>query len=135
MLTGQLSHPAGAVEPSGLDFRRHAWFLRLGGLGYSRTPVVVLAPTGRAMARARMLISTRVEAALSDQLGAFAATVLSGDRSGLNAKTLQDLRQTNLAHLLAGVFYLALSGGNIATERALLWLLWGLVPCCLTNVP
>jgi competence protein ComEC len=95
-------------------------------------------------------------------LGAFAATVLSGDRSGLNAKTLQDLRQTNLAHLLAisglhmglltgfifallrlavlslprsarhwpakkiaacgailaGAFYLALSGGNVATERA-----------------
>ena len=164
MLTGHLSPPAGAVEPSGFDFRRHAWFLRLGGLGYSRTPVVVLAPAGHAMAlaRARMLISTRVQAALPGQLGAFAATVLSGDRSGLNAKTLQDLRQTNLAHLLAisglhmglltgfifallrlavlslpgsarhwpakkiaacgailaGAFYLALSGGNVATERA-----------------
>ena len=164
MLTGHLSPPAGAVEPSGFDFRRHAWFLRLGGLGYSRTPVVVLAPAGHAMAlaRARMLISTRVQAALPGQLGAFAATVLSGDRSGLNSKTLQDLRQTNLAHLLvisglhmglltgfifallrlavlslpgsarhwpakkiaacgailAGAFYLALSGGNVATERA-----------------
>jgi competence protein ComEC len=166
MLTGHLSPPAGAVEPSGFDFRRHAWFLRLGGLGYSHTPVVVLASAGRSMelalARARMLISTRVQAALPGQLGAFAAAVLSGDRSGLNSKTLQDLRQTDLAHLLAisglhmrlltgftftllrlavlclpwsarhwpakkiaacsailaGVFYLALSGGNVATERA-----------------
>ena len=33
MLTGHLSAPAGAVEPSGFDFRRYAWFLRLGGLG------------------------------------------------------------------------------------------------------
>ena len=91
MLTGHLSPPAGAVEPSGFDFRRHAWFLRLGGLGYSRTPVVVMAPAGHAMAlalaRARMLISTRVQAGLPGQLGAFAATVLSGDRSGLNSKT------------------------------------------------
>ena len=40
MLTGHLSAPVGAVEPSGFDFRHHAWFLRLGGLGYSRTPVL-----------------------------------------------------------------------------------------------
>ena len=52
MLMGHLSPPAGAVEPSGFDFRRYAWFLRLGGLGYSRTPVVVLTPAGSALALA-----------------------------------------------------------------------------------
>jgi len=171
MLMGHLSPPAGAVEPSGFDFRRYAWFLRLGGLGYSRTPVVVLTPAGSALAlaRVRMRISTRIQAALPGQLGAFAATLLSGDRSGLNSQTLQILRQTNLAHLLAisglhmglltgfiftvlrlavlflpgsarhwpakkiaacgailaGAFYLALSGGNVATERAFVMVLVG----------
>jgi competence protein ComEC len=72
-----------------------------------------------ALARARMLISTRVQAALPGQLGAFAATVVSGDRSGLNSKTLQDLRQTNLAHLLAisGLHMGLLTGFIFALKR------------------
>ena len=39
-ITANLSPPGGPVEPGGYDFQRHAWFLRLGGVGYSRTPVM-----------------------------------------------------------------------------------------------
>ena len=38
ILTGHLSPPGGPVEPGGFDFARHAWFLGLGAVGYTRTP-------------------------------------------------------------------------------------------------
>ena len=109
-----------------------------------------------------MQISRAVQAAMPGEPGAFAAAIMTGDRSGMGQDTLRDLRASNLAHLLAisglhmglltgfvfalvrlgfaavpvvalrlpvkkiaavaamlvGAFYLALSGGNVATERA-----------------
>ena len=44
MTTGHLSPPQGPVEPGGFDFRRHAWFQRLGAVGYTRVPVMTIAP-------------------------------------------------------------------------------------------
>ncbi|MCC1493305.1 ComEC/Rec2 family competence protein [Cognatishimia sp. F0-27] len=103
LTTGHLSQPGGAVEPGGFDFRRHAWFLRLGAVGYTRNPVVLLEPPGNGLSvfKARMWLSARVQTALPGDSGAFAAAVMSGDRSGMGQDTLQALRDTNLAHLLA----------------------------------
>ncbi len=167
ILTGHLSPPAGPAEPGGFDFQRHAWFLKLGAVGYTRTPVLRwsvpdtpdLATRIFAMRRA---ISQAVQAAMPGEAGAFAAAIMTGDRSGMGQETLRNLRASNLAHLLAisglhmglltgfvfaviryglaivpfialrfptkkiaafcalivGAFYLALSGGNVATERA-----------------
>lgn len=110
----------------------------------------------------RLAIAESVRAALPGEVGAFAAAITTGDRSGIGAATMNDLRASNLAHLLAisglhiglltafvfaatrralvlapglalewpvkswaaigalgaGAFYLALSGGNVATQRA-----------------
>jgi competence protein ComEC len=110
----------------------------------------------------RMTISTAIRDRIEGQPGAFAAAVLTGDRSGLDAETVENMRVANIAHLLAisglhmglltgfvygalrlalalipalalshpirkwaaagalgaGAFYLVLSGGNVATERA-----------------
>lgn len=164
ILTGHLSPPGGAVEPGGYDFRRHAWFQRLGAVGYTRTPVLALTPhegheLGLWIYRLRMTISAAVRDALPGREGAFAAAITTGDRSAMDRATLEDLRASNLAHLLAisglhmglmtgfvfaairlglagwslywptrkiaalgalaaGAVYLALSGGNVATERA-----------------
>lgn len=164
ILTGHLSGPGGAVEPGGFDFRRHAWFLKLGAVGYTRKPVLLLEPAGQDLrvARLRLWLSARVQAALPGERGAFAAAIMTGDRSGMGQETLQALRDSNLAHLLAisglhmgllagfvfaalrlalllphrarhhwpvkklaaggalvaAAGYLALSGGNVATERA-----------------
>ena len=54
MMTGHLSPPQGPVEPGGFDFRRMAWFNKLGAVGYTRTPALVSAPvdpgaTGRSL--------------------------------------------------------------------------------------
>lgn len=162
--TAHLSGPSGAVEPGGFDFRRHAWFLRLGAIGYTRNPVLPLAESGARMpvATTRTRLAAHVRAALPGETGAFAAAVTTGDRSGMSQATLDTLRASNLAHLLAisglhmgllagFVFasfrflmalwpraalrwpvkkiaavlallaassYLALSGGNVATQRA-----------------
>ena len=167
MTTGHLSPPSGAVEPGGFDFQRHAWFARLGAVGYTRVPVLAAAPAsegraGLAVFRIRMAASARIQSHLPGDIGGFAAAITTGDRSAISQGALDALRASNLAHLLAisglhmgllsavvfsalrlvlalhsytalrwptrslaaggaliaATGYLALSGGNVATERA-----------------
>ncbi len=106
MTTGHLSPPQGPVEPGGFDFRRHAWFLRLGAVGYTRVPVLTIAPPitgieGIRITGWRMAISNHVRTVLPGEVGGFAAAVTTGDRSGMGQGTLDALRASNLAHLLA----------------------------------
>lgn len=164
MLTGHLSPPSGPVEPGGFDFQRHAWFAKLGAVGYARTPLMGVAEPagGISIFRIRMAASPRIQEVLLGVTGGFAAAITTGDRSAISQSALDDLRASNLAHLLAisglhmglmsGVVfaalrialalipplvlrvparsiaaggaliaaagYLALSGGNVATQRA-----------------
>lgn len=167
MLTGHLSPPPAPSEPGGFDFRRLAWFEKLGAVGYTRSPVLTRAPAiegaaGLRIHRLRMQISGAVQDRLPGDAGGFASAILTGDRAGISQPRMEELRRSNLAHLLAisglhmglltgfifgllrllmalvpwvalrvptrklaalgalgaGAFYLALSGGNVATERA-----------------
>ncbi|AXI46155.1 competence protein [Sulfitobacter sp. SK012] len=167
MTTGHLSPPSGPVEPDGFDFQRHAWFVQLGAVGYTRVPLMGIeraqqGQAGLAVFRIRMAASARIQAVLPGDIGGFAAAITTGDRSAMSASALDALRASNLAHLLAisglhmgllsGVVfaglrilfalipyvalrmparsmaaggaliasagYLALSGGNVSTERA-----------------
>lgn len=167
MTTGHLSPPAGPAEPGGFDFQRHAFFAGLGAVGYTRNPVLRAAAAKPDDLRLwiftqRMALSRAVQNAMPGETGAFAAAIMTGDRSAMSQETLADLRASNLAHLLAisglhmglltgfvfaairyglaamgsvalywpvkkiaavaalivGACYLALSGGNVATERA-----------------
>ncbi len=164
MLTGHLSPPSGPVEPNGFDFQRHAWFVKLGAVGYARTPLMGVAEStgGLGVFRLRMAASERIQAVLKGDIGGFAAAITTGDRSAISQSALDNLRASNLAHLLAisglhmglmtgvvfaalrlalaafpplvmriparsiaaagalaaGAGYLALSGGNVATQRA-----------------
>jgi competence protein ComEC len=180
MMTGHLSPPAGPVEPGGFDFRRLAWFARLGAVGYTRSPAVTLAPPQNLtlpmrLNTYRLAISSAVQARITGESGAFVAALLTGDRSGIGNDTVEHLRRSNLSHLLAisglhmglvagFVFatvrlifaffpyavlrlptqkiaavsaliaasgYLALSGGNLATERAFIMvaLMLGAILC------
>ncbi|MEM9969695.1 MAG: ComEC/Rec2 family competence protein [Pseudomonadota bacterium] len=105
-MTGHLSPPSGPAEPGGFDFQRQAWFQGLGAVGYTRLPALELAPEavdgfGLRLTRFRLALSQRVQAALPGRVGAFAAAVTTGDRSGMDIATLEALRASNLAHLLA----------------------------------
>lgn len=167
ILTGHLSPPSGPVEPGGFDFQRMAWFEGLGAVGYTRTPVLL----GRSASEGnialwvyeqRYRISQAVQERLPGPTGGFAAAIMVGDRSAIDQESLDALRASNLAHLLAisgmhmgilaafvfgvvryglslwprcalrvpvkkiaavvalvaAALYLALSGGNVSTERA-----------------
>jgi competence protein ComEC len=106
ILTGHLSPPAGPAEPGGFDFQRHAWFMELGAVGYTRTPILRLTAADNTTLAARlfsvrMSVSRAVQETIPGEAGAFAAAIMTGDRSGMGQDTLRDLRTSNLAHLLA----------------------------------
>lgn len=105
-LTGRLSPPSAPAEPGGFDFRRMAWFMQLGAVGYTRNPVIPAASQGSGGLRLwlfqqRMRLSKAIQAQIHGQNGAFAAAILTGDRSEIDPNVLENLRTTNLAHLLA----------------------------------
>ena len=131
MLTGHLSPPAGAIEPSGFDFKRHAWFLRLGGLGYTLSPVLMLspAPIRYTVGRARIRISNHLQQRLSSQTETFGAEVQTDHRTGLNALTVQNLRYSNSAHLraISGLHMGLFTGFVFALLRLALICLPGLI--------
>ncbi|CUJ94290.1 ComEC family competence protein [Ruegeria denitrificans] len=131
MTTGHLSPPQGPVEPGGFDFRRHAWFQGLGAVGYTRVPVMTIAPAtdateGVRITALRMAISERVRAILPGEVGGFAAAVTTGDRSGMGQETLNSLRASNLAHLLA------ISGLHMGLLTGFVFLVFRL---CLSAIP
>ena len=105
ILSGHLSPPEGPVEPGGFDFQRLAWFSRLGGVGYTRSPVLAIAPPEGGLPlmafRMRRAISSAMQARMDGQPGAFAAALMTGDRSGVSQATNDALRGSNLSHLIS----------------------------------
>jgi competence protein ComEC len=121
ILTASLAAPEGPVEPGGFDFRRMAFFDRLGAVGYTRTPVLLLeAPEEGALPidRLRRLLTAGMLAHMDGQAGAFAAGAMTGDRSAITQETAQALRDSSLAHLLA------ISGMNMAFLTAFVFALF-----------
>jgi competence protein ComEC len=102
--------PGAPVEPGGFDFRRHAWFDRLGGIGLARArvePVGTASDAGPldrlriAVAAFRTRLTEALRQALPGEAGAFAAAILVGDQSGLPEEAREALRASNLSHLLS----------------------------------
>lgn len=111
LLTGFLSAPDGPAEPGGFDFRRMAFFRQLGAVGYSRAPVLLWSEPEdgtQLIDRLRSSLAAKMMAAVPSEAGAFATGAMTGDRSGIGLSTVQALRDSNLAHLLA------ISGMNMA---------------------
>ena len=135
MLTGHLSTPSGPVEPGGFEFQRHAWFARLGAVGYARTPLMGVAEPsgGLGVFRVRMAASARIQEILGGDAGGFAAAITTGDRSAISQSALDDLRASNLAHLLAisGLHMGLMTGVVFAALRIAL----ALIPPLVLRVP
>jgi len=138
-LIGQarLSPPAAPAEPGGFDFRRLAWFERLGAVGYARTPFLEAAGGDTSgfrqlTFRLRMALSAHVQAAIPGQNGAFAAAILSGDRSAIAPEVNEELRLSTLYHIVsigglhmsliaAAVFAMVRYGLAVVPRLALVW--------------
>ena len=111
ILTAHLAAPEGPVEPGAFDFRRMAFFDRIGAVGYTRSPALLWQPPAaqaQLVGRLRTHLSAAIRAVIPGDSGAFAAGVMTGDRSGLSLDAVQALRDSSLAHLLA------ISGMNLA---------------------
>ena len=138
-LIGQarLSPPSAPAEPGGFDFRRLAWFERLGAVGYARTPFLEAAG-GDARGfrqltfRLRLALSAHIQTAIPGQNGAFAAAILSGDRSAIAPAVNEDLRRSTLYHIVsigglhmsliaAAVFAIVRYGLALVPRLALIW--------------
>jgi competence protein ComEC len=122
MTTAHLSAPDGPVEPGGFDFRRMAYFERLGAVGYTRVPLLLLEEaegTALPVDRMRRYLSGAIRAQIDGQPGAFAAATMTGDRSAIDEATATALRDTSLAHILAisGMHMVFLTGFVFALVR------------------
>ncbi|WP_233253491.1 ComEC/Rec2 family competence protein [Paracoccus binzhouensis] len=138
MLTAHLSPPSGPSEPGGFDFRRLAWFERLGAVGHTQGPVMTVARPADdgalALHRLRMALAETMRDHIGGQAGAVSAALVTGDRSGISERTNEIMRASNLYHIisisglhmsmLAGFVYAALrlagtAGQGLAGFRAL----------------
>lgn len=136
MVMAWASAPEGASEPGGFNFARHAWFRGLGAVGSARGPLMMAAPSEglqAGVARLRMQLSAAVQARIPGEPGAFAAAMLTGDRSAMGQQAVSDLRASNLYHLvsISGVHMSLLAAFVYQALRVLL----ALVPLRLLRWP
>ncbi|MFC0812523.1 ComEC/Rec2 family competence protein [Paracoccus panacisoli] len=104
MLTGYLGPNPGPAEPWGFDFRRAAFFEGLGAVGYTRTPILTVAPAPPRWLDAtalRLRLGAAMRDAIGGQEGAVAAALMTGDRSGIAEATNQLMRDSNLYHIVS----------------------------------
>lgn len=116
-----LRPPPSPTLPGDYDFRRQAYFQKLGAVGYvqGRCRGGVLGPPDGIGQQAalwisaqRRLLAAYVNDAAGERAGGLAAALIAGDRSFLKAEDQDALRDTGLAHLLAiSGLHLSIVGG------------------------
>lgn len=120
----RLMPPSGPVLPGGYDFAFDAYFSGVGAVGFFYgAPAPVVGPEPAALGRdwvrrgrlelrrLREAVSTRIRAALPGTTGAVAAALIVADRAGIPEPTVEALRQSGLAHILAiSGLHMALAG-------------------------
>lgn len=126
--------PPSPTESGAFDYRFYAWFKQIGGVGYTRSPPIILANDAPneefsiKLARWRKEISYKLQSLLDGQSGAVAAALTVGDRYALSQETIENLRISGLAHLLS------ISGLHIGVVTMFVYALlrWGL--CLLPGI-
>jgi competence protein ComEC len=101
-----LMPPSPPTEPFGYDFARHAWFLRLGAVGYGLgQPERLAAPEASSwrlgLARVRQQVARAIQAAIPGSAGAVGVALMTGLRGGITERIWHDMQVAGIAHLLA----------------------------------
>lgn len=122
----RLTAPSGPVMPGGYDFAFRSFADGIGAQGYFyRAPAYSLAPQdGRGLVQvwrdglrtAREDISARIRLVLPGDPGGIAAALTVSDRRGISRETVDALRATGLAHILA------ISGLHMALAAGILYI-------------
>ncbi len=127
-LRATLSPPAGPSLPGGYDFARQAWFLGLGGVGYTLADparvTIDAAPPWDLRARAafnrvRQDIARRVTAVLPNETGAIAVALITGERGAITTATNAAYRDSGLIHILSisGLHMAIMAGAMFFSAR------------------
>ncbi|MFO1144351.1 MAG: ComEC/Rec2 family competence protein [Amaricoccus sp.] len=133
----RIAAPSAPSEPGGFDYRRLAWFERIGAVGYARKPVAEVENSVRGgwrllAFRMRMAASAHIERLVPGQDGAFTSAILTGDRSGIDRSVETALRISSLYHIVsisglhmtllaAAVFAMIRHGLALVPRLALTW--------------
>ncbi len=141
-LSARLSPPGEPVLPGGYDFARRAWFLGIGGVGFTFQPPKLVQPlpgspeaqppwslrVAAAIERVRLAIGAAVTTALPGQSGAIANAMLTGDRGGITPDTDKAFRDSGLTHILSisGLHMTVMAGTLFVAVRLLLAAIPGL---------
>jgi len=134
-----LMPPPAPAAPGSFDYQRKLFFEGIGAIGYGLgAPKTLKAAEGDFASLAiwleklRNAVTAKIMLRLPSQTGAIAAALITGDRSGLNEETLENIRKAGLAHLLAisglhiglvaGGLFIAIRGGaSLIPALALNW--------------
>jgi competence protein ComEC len=122
----RLTAPSGPVMPGGYDFAFRSFADGIGAQGYFyRAPTYSLEPQGRrgavqvwrdGLRTAREDIAARIRQVLPGDPGGIAAALTVSDRRGISRETVDALRATGLAHILA------ISGLHMALAAGILYI-------------
>ena len=118
----RLSPPSGPALPGLNDFAFTSYFRGIGATGFFyKPPQTLLSPAGDAkpdkgwlawadmrLYGLRSAIAERIRATIGGDAGAFAASIITDERQAISAQTMEALRLSGLAHIVA------ISGLNMA---------------------
>ena len=131
-----LKPPSPPASPGAFDFQRQSYFRGLGGVGFSFGTAIIeaTAPTTGAASipfmveRVRESINLTVRSVLVGEKGGVASALMTGDRSAIPRDTMNAMRNSGLAHLLAisGLHVGLVAGILFFSVRAILVLIPGL---------
>ena len=115
-----LQPPPEPAIPGAYDFRRHAWFERLGAVGSAHGPPRVIAPAANegwtiALNAARASVVAAVLAREPGPAGQITAALLTGEMGHIDPALMQAMRDSGLAHLLS------ISGLHISLVAAIVF--------------
>lgn len=115
-LRAKLGPPSRPVLPGGFDFQRLDFFRQVGAVGIATRDVNHIAAQDgvapgalgelwgnawREISAIRVALAQRILAVLSGDSGTIAVALIAGDQYGISDSTMDDMRDSGLAHLLS----------------------------------
>jgi competence protein ComEC len=132
-LFGILNPPPAPASPGGYDFGRGAYFQGMGGVAFALSetrPASLPEPPPRLelamrINAARYALAQRIVARLGERTGGVAAAMVTSHETWIDQETLDDMRDSGLAHILSvSGLHMAIVGGFVFFGVRLLVAAW-----------
>lgn len=129
-LFGILNPPPAPASPGAYDFGRGAYFQGMGGVAFAlgqTRPATLNDPPWRLrlamkINAARYGLAQRIVARLGERTGGVAAAMTTGHETWISQETLDDMRDSGLAHILSiSGLHMAIVGGSYSSGCVWRW--------------